>query len=145
MLVHDDAAKAQIIRNTLLNSLDGRFIVEWVKRCGDGVRRLRKRSAERITAVLVNLYLPDSAGIETFDTLFLASPETPILVLSSLTREDSARLAVQRGAQDYLLDDDFDGYLLPKALRSLEVERASNIEALFREKERAQGDLELDR
>jgi diguanylate cyclase (GGDEF)-like protein/PAS domain S-box-containing protein len=137
LLVHDDAAKAQIIRNTLLNSLDGRFIVEWVKRCGDGVRRLRKRSAERITAVLVNLYLPDSAGIETFDTLFLASPETPILVLSSLTREDSARLAVQRGAQDYLLDDDFDGYLLPKALRNM-IERASNIEALFREKERAQ-------
>jgi diguanylate cyclase (GGDEF)-like protein/PAS domain S-box-containing protein len=137
LLIHDDAAKAQIIRNSLLNSHDGRFIVEWVKRCGDGVRRLRKRSAERIAAVLVNLFLPDSAGIETFDTLFLASPETPILVLSSLTREDSARLAVQRGAQDYLLDDDFDGYLLPKALRNM-IERASNIEALFREKERAQ-------
>jgi diguanylate cyclase (GGDEF)-like protein/PAS domain S-box-containing protein len=137
LLIHDDAAKAQIIRNSLLNSLDGRFIVEWVKRCGDGVRRLRKRSAERIAAVLVNLFLPDSAGIETFDTLFLASPETPILVLSSLTREDSARLAVQRGAQDYLLDDDFDGYLLPKALRNM-IERAANVEALFREKERAQ-------
>jgi diguanylate cyclase (GGDEF)-like protein/PAS domain S-box-containing protein len=137
LLIHDDAAKAQIVRNSLLNSHDGRFIVEWVKRCGDGVRRLRKRSAARITAILVNLFLPDSAGIETFDTLFLASPETPILVLSSLTREDSARLAVQRGAQDYLLDDDFDGYLLPKALRNM-IERASNVEALFREKERAQ-------
>jgi PAS domain S-box-containing protein len=44
---------------------------------------------------------------------------------------------VQRGAQDYLLDDDFDGYLLPKALRNM-IERASNVEALFREKERAQ-------
>jgi diguanylate cyclase (GGDEF)-like protein/PAS domain S-box-containing protein len=137
LLIHDDAAKAQIVRNSLLNSPDGHFIVEWVKRCGDGVRRLRKRSAERISAVLVNLFLPDSAGIETFDTLFLASPETPILVLSSLTREDSARLAVQRGAQDYLLDDDFDGYLLPKALRNM-IERASNVEDLFREKERAQ-------
>jgi diguanylate cyclase (GGDEF)-like protein/PAS domain S-box-containing protein len=137
LLIHDDAAKAQIVKNSLLNSLDGPFIVEWVERCGDGVRRLRKRRAKRIAGVLVSLFLPDSAGIETFDRLFLASPEIPILVLSSLAQEDSARLAVQRGAQDYLLDDDFDGYLLPKALRNM-IERASNVEALFREKERAQ-------
>jgi diguanylate cyclase (GGDEF)-like protein/PAS domain S-box-containing protein len=137
LLIHDDAAKAQIVRNSLLNSLDGPFIVEWVERCGDGVRRLRKRGAKRIAGVLASLFLPDSAGIETFDMLFLASPEIPILVLSSLAQEDSARLAVQRGAQDYLLDDDFDGYLLPKALRNM-IERASNVEALFREKERAQ-------
>src|SRR6202035_905514 len=76
-------------------------------------------------------------GIQTFDRLCLASPEVPILVLSSLTREHSARLAVQRGAQDYLLDDDLDGYLLPKAVRNM-IERTSNVEALFREKERAQ-------
>jgi diguanylate cyclase (GGDEF)-like protein/PAS domain S-box-containing protein len=137
LLIHDDAAKAQIVRNSLLNSLDGPFIVEWVQRCRDGVRRLRQRGAKRIAGVLVSLFLPDSAGIETFDTLFLASPEIPILVLSSVAQEDSARLAVQRGAQDYLLDDDFDGYLLPKALRNM-IERASNVEALFREKERAQ-------
>jgi len=137
LLIHDDAAKAQMVRNALLSSLEGFFIVEWVERCGDGVRRLRKESAKRIAAVLVNLYLPDSTGIETFDTLFLAAPDIPILVLSSFAREGSARLAVQRGAQDYLLDDDFDGYLLPKALRNM-IERASNVEALFREKERAQ-------
>jgi diguanylate cyclase (GGDEF)-like protein/PAS domain S-box-containing protein len=137
LLIHDDAAKAQMVRNALLSSLEGLFTVEWVERCGDGVRRLRKAGSKRIAAVLVNLYLPDSAGIETFDTLFLAAPDIPILVLSSLHREGSARLAVQRGAQDYLLDDDFDGYLLPKALRNM-IERASNVEALFREKERAQ-------
>jgi len=137
LLIHDDAAKAQMVRNALLSSLEGLFIVEWVERCADGVRRLRKGGSKRIAAVLVNLYLPDSTGIETFDTLFVASPEIPILVLSSLARESSARLAVQRGAQDYLLDDDFDGYLLPKALRNM-IERASNVEALFREKERAQ-------
>jgi diguanylate cyclase (GGDEF)-like protein/PAS domain S-box-containing protein len=137
LLIHDDAVKAQIVKNSLLNSPDGPFIVEWVKRCGDGVRRLHKRGAERIAAVLVSLFLPDSAGIETIDTLFRTSPQIPILVLSSLSQEDSARQAVQRGAQDYLLDDDFDGYLLPKALRNM-IERAANVEALFREKERAQ-------
>jgi diguanylate cyclase (GGDEF)-like protein/PAS domain S-box-containing protein len=137
LLVHDDAAKANRVRNSLLNSVDGLFVVEWVERCADGVRRLRKNGAKRIAAVLVNLFLPDCDGIQTFDRLFLASPEVPILVLSTSACEGSARLAVQRGAQDYLLDDDLDGYLLPKAVRNM-IERTSNVEALFREKERAQ-------
>ena len=50
---------------------------------------------------------------------------------------DVAKLAVQRGAQDYLLKARLDSYLLPKALGSM-VERAANAEALFDEKERAQ-------
>lgn len=137
LLIHDDVAKADRVRNSLLNSADGLFTVEWVERCADGVRRLRQNAAKRISAVLVNLFLPDCDGIQTFDRLFLASPEVPILVLSSLACEGSARLAVQRGAQDYLLDDDLDGYLLPKAVRNM-IERTSNVEALFREKERAQ-------
>src|ERR1700690_4151051 len=136
LLIHDNAAKANRVKNSLLNAVDGLFIVEWVGRCADGVRRLRKNGAKRIAAVFVNLFLPDCDGIQTFDRLFLASPEVPILVLSTSACEGSARLAVQRGAQDYLLDDDFDGYLLPKALRNM-IERASNVEALFREKERA--------
>jgi diguanylate cyclase (GGDEF)-like protein/PAS domain S-box-containing protein len=137
LLIHDDAAKASTVRNSLLSSPDGLFDVEWVKRCADGVQRLRKEGTKGVAAVLVNLFLPDSHGIQTFDTLFLTSPEVPILVLSSLACEGSARLAVQRGAQDYLLDGDLHGYLLPKAVRNM-IERTSNVEALFREKERAQ-------
>ena len=137
LLIHDDAAKANRVRNSFLNSVDGPFVIEWVERCADGVRRLRQEGAKRIAAVLANLFLPDCDGIQTFDRLFLAAPEVPILVLSSSACEGSARLAVQRGAQDYLLEDDLDGYLLPKAVRNM-IERTSNVEALFREKERAQ-------
>src|SRR6202171_3546133 len=66
-----------------------------------------------------------------------AAPQIPILVLSATKDEDIAKLAVQRGAQDYLLKAHLDSYLLPKALRSM-VERAAFAEALFEEKERAQ-------
>jgi hypothetical protein len=55
LLIHDDAAKADRVRNSLLNSVDGLFVIEWVERCADGVRRLRKDGAKRIAAVLVNL------------------------------------------------------------------------------------------
>jgi diguanylate cyclase (GGDEF)-like protein/PAS domain S-box-containing protein len=90
-----------------------------------------------IDAVLVDLFLPDSRGIETFDRLFRAAPQVPILVLSTSPDEEIAKLAVQRGAQDYLLKARLDSYLLPKALGNM-IERAANAEALFEEKERAE-------
>lgn len=95
------------------------------------------RHSQGVAAVLVDLYLPDSRGIETFDRLFQAAPQIPILVLIGASDEAIARLAVQRGAQDFLLKDRLDNYWLPKALRSM-VERAANGEALYEEKERAE-------
>ena len=44
------------------------------------------------------------------------SPYVPILVLSHLRDVAIARLAVQRGARDYLLQERLDGYSLSKAL-----------------------------
>jgi diguanylate cyclase (GGDEF)-like protein/PAS domain S-box-containing protein len=141
LLIHNDGAKARRVTEALFDSNDGFFNVEWVEHCYEAVQRLRKDRKQRVAAILVNLFLADSHGLETFDRLFQISPDLPILVLSSLEHEDAAKLAVQRGAQDYLLEDHLDTYLLPKALRNM-LERASNAEALFREKERAQVTLD---
>src|SRR5207244_7236823 len=92
---------------------------------------------EEIAAVVVDLFLSDSQGIETFDQLLRASPHVPILVLSHLRDEDVARLAVQRGAQDYLLQERLDGHSLARALSSM-LERSAYAEALFLESQRAQ-------
>ena len=137
LLIHGDAVKAKVVQETLRSSIDGYFIVEWVELCAEGVQRLCRDGKGRIAAVLVNLYLRDSHGLETFDRIFQTSPDVPILVLSSAGSENAAKQAVQRGAQDYLLEDHIDSYLLPKTLRNM-LERASNAEAMFREKERAQ-------
>ena len=143
LLIQDDPSDAKAVREALINSSDGPFQVEWVRRCSEGLERLaREGKQERqrtdgIAAVLVDLFLPDSHGIETFDRLFRAAPQIPILVLSASQDEDIAKLAVEHGAQDYLLKARLDSYLLPKALRSM-IERAANAEALFEEKERAE-------
>jgi diguanylate cyclase (GGDEF)-like protein/PAS domain S-box-containing protein len=143
LLIQDDPSDAKAVREALINSSDGSFQVEWVRRCSEGLERLaregkqEKQRTDGIAAVLVDLFLPDSHGIETFDRLFRAAPQIPILVLSASQDEDIAKLAVEHGAQDYLLKARLDSYLLPKALGSM-VERAANAEALFEEKERAQ-------
>jgi diguanylate cyclase (GGDEF)-like protein/PAS domain S-box-containing protein len=139
LLIQDDPVDAKAVRE----ALNGSFQVDWVRRCSEGLERLAREGkqkvpkADAIGAVLVDLFLPDSQGIETFDRIFSVAPQIPILVLSAVQDEDIAKLAVQHGAQDYLLKTRLDGYLLPKTLGSM-VERAANAEALFEEKERAQ-------
>ena len=140
LLIQDDPSDANAVREALINSSDGPFKVVWVRRCSEGLERLTgeaEQGTDSMTAVLVDLFLPDSHGIETFDRLFRAAPQIPILVLSAAQDEHIAKLAVQHGAQDYLLKGHLDSYLLPKALGSM-VERAACAEALFEEKERAQ-------
>ena len=106
LLVQEDRAGAQAVCEALIHSSDGPFQVEWVKSCGEGLRRLdrqRQHGADAIAAVLLDLFLPDSCGLDTFERLFHAAPQIPMLVLSAPQHEDLAKLAVQRGAQDYLL------------------------------------------
>ena len=98
LLIYDDGAKATLVKDALVNSSEGFFTIEWVERCSEAARRLRRDGKERIAAILVNLFLPDCQGIETFDRIFQISPDVPILVLSSLEHENAAKLAVQRGA-----------------------------------------------
>ena len=136
LLIQDDPTDNNAVRT----ALNGSFQIEWVRSCSAGLERLaqaRKQRTVPIGAMLVDLMLPDCQGIETFDRLFLAAPQIPILVLSGAQDEAVAKLAVQHGAQDYLLKNHLDAYLLAKALGSM-IERAAIAEALFNEQERAQ-------
>ena len=143
LLIQDSVADATAVRDSLVNSRDRKFSVEWVRTCALGLERLtanpslQQDKSHVFAAVMVDLFLPDVRGIEIFDRLFAAVPQIPILILSSLEDEALAKIAVQRGAQDYLLKSLLNGYLLPKTLAGM-IDRASNIEALFDAKERAQ-------
>jgi diguanylate cyclase (GGDEF)-like protein/PAS domain S-box-containing protein len=146
LLVQGHSPHASAVRDALTYSSDGAFRVTWLTRFCDALNLLadenrQQQAFEPIVAVLLDLFLPDSSGIETFDRLFQTAPQIPILILTAVQDEDTAKLAVQRGAQEYLLTDRLDAYLLPKAVRSM-IERAANTEALFEEKERAQVTLD---
>ena len=132
LLIQSDAAAAKTIVGALSHCSDQRFHVEWVRRCSEGLNSL-----DGMEAILLDLDLTDSQGIETFDRLFRAARNIPILLLIDPQHEKTARLAVQCGAQDYLFKDRLDGYLLPKTLGTM-IERAAFAEALFEERERAQ-------
>jgi diguanylate cyclase (GGDEF)-like protein/PAS domain S-box-containing protein len=143
LLIQGEALGAKIVRDALSNSSDGNFHVEWVSTCALGLKRLaalgkqKPGGARGISVVLVDLLLPDVAGIEAFDRLFAAIPQIPIVILSSSQDAEAAKAAIQRGAQDFLLKERLDDYVLPKTLAAV-IDRAAVSEALFDEKERAQ-------
>jgi DNA-binding NarL/FixJ family response regulator len=89
-----------------------------------------------VAAVLLELGLPDSHGIETFDEVFSEAADLPILILADATNEPLAVEAVRRGAQDYLLPSHLDAYSLSRALRN-SIERKTIEDALYLERERA--------
>jgi PAS domain S-box-containing protein len=132
LLIQSDAAAAKTIVDALSNCKEQSFQVEWVEHCSEGLKSLHG-----IEAILLDLHLSDISGIDTFDCLCRAAPHIPILLLIDPQHEETARLAVQRGAQDYLFKDRLDDYLLPKTLATM-IERAAYAEALFEERERAQ-------
>ena len=134
LLIEGDPADAKVIQAALADVRYGPFDVESVRQLSDAYERLGK---EGIAAVLVDLFLPDSQGIETFNKLLLAAPHVPILVLSGPGDEDIAMQALQRGAQDYLLKGELTSHSLSRALHNM-IERKAVEEALFIEKERAQ-------
>jgi diguanylate cyclase (GGDEF)-like protein/PAS domain S-box-containing protein len=137
LLLHDNPRKAAFVQGLLAESTDGFFAVEWLKSCAAGLERLNDQTKIAVAAVLLDLSLPGGQGLEAFDEIFKSAPHSPILLLCDPEQEDLAIQAVQRGAQDYVLNDRLDGHSLSKALRNM-LERTANAEALFDEKERAQ-------
>ncbi len=133
LLVENDPVAANAIREALAAAGSGSFDVEWVRQLSEGLEHLSRKG---IAAVLLELALPDSQGMETFDKLFTAAPDVPILILGGNVNEALAKQAVGRGAQDYLLPGHLDSYSLPRALRNA-IERKAVEDALYVEKERA--------
>jgi diguanylate cyclase (GGDEF)-like protein/PAS domain S-box-containing protein len=133
LVIDNNQVAADEISAALAAAGGGSFDVERVRRLSEGLARL---SQNGIDAVLLELSLPDSDGIETFEKLFTAAPDVPILILGGNTNEGLAKQAVGRGAQDYLLPNHLDSYSLPRALRNA-IERKAVEDALYMERERA--------
>jgi diguanylate cyclase (GGDEF)-like protein/PAS domain S-box-containing protein len=141
LLVEENCTDAEVVREAMSHSADGpSFEVQWVRGCDEALEHLTQKELQQrqhTAAIIINISLPDAQGTAAFDRLFAAAPEIPILIIAGSQDEAVAKLAIQRGAQDYLLKERIDSYLLPKMVNSM-IERAANTEALFDEKERAE-------
>jgi diguanylate cyclase (GGDEF)-like protein/PAS domain S-box-containing protein len=133
LVVSDDAAVAWAIRRALEQPEDG-FAVVCVRNLSAGIARVLE---EGIDAILLDLFLPDSQGIDSFDELFLAARRIPIVVVTERDQEEVARQAMHHGARDRMLKNHIEQYSFALILRHI-LARAALDDALFVERERAQ-------
>jgi diguanylate cyclase (GGDEF)-like protein/PAS domain S-box-containing protein len=143
LLIDGKLSDRTAVVDAIIDTHGTSFPLERTGLLSEGLERLSRdrakpmKASDRIAAIIVDLFLPDSEGIETVDRLLEAAPHIPILVIATSDDEQLAKLAVRHGAQDYLLKQRLDGYSLCKALESM-VERTANAEALFAQQELAQ-------
>lgn len=96
-----------------------------VHRTADMASGIEALSDGAFDCILLDLTLPDSAGITSVETMVARSPQCPIVVLTGLDDPDVALDAVARGAQDYLVKNTITPELVVRAIRYA-VARHSN-------------------
>lgn len=136
-----DAPDAKAVRDALTSGGDGLFNVDWVRSRADGLARLARTGAVDVTAVLADLFLPDSSGLDTFAQLHGAAPHIPLLILIDTQHEAVARVALRQGAHDYFLKGSRDDWRMARTLHAI-IERHAFAAVLFDEQERARAALD---
>jgi PAS domain S-box-containing protein len=89
------------------------FAVNRVSRLSEAIAAL---PSEELDVILCDLGLPDSAGMETLESL-LQRTAVPIVVITGHGDDETAQRAVAAGAQDYLVKGTADANALVRALR----------------------------
>lgn len=114
LLIEDDPYDAELTMTALEEIQSFRCLAERADTLSKGLDRLSRGGVD---LVLLDLGLPDSLGLGTFDLANVQYPDTPIIILSGLADEELAIKTVQEGAQDYLVKGNFDADLLARAIR----------------------------
>ncbi len=114
LLVESDHAYQEELRERLETVRSFALDVEWVGELSEALGRLTQGG---IDAILLDLDLPDSQGIVTFERAYAFAPDVPIIVLTDEADEDIAIATVQGGAQEYLVKSEVQPSVLARSVR----------------------------
>jgi len=138
LVIENDLEEFRLVHEMLNGSISCAFELTHVEYIGDAERILAEQPVD---IVLMDLGLADLPGLEAVRRVRAAAPRASIVLLSGADDEEIAVLAVQEGAQDYLLKGQIESRSLMRALVN-SVARKMIEEGLFIEKERAQVTLD---
>ena len=130
LLVEDNPPDAEYIREMLREAMDrsldrgrelagerltdgGTPMLTHVTELEPGLRLLEERSFD---ALLLDLNLPDSSGLETLSTVYERTETVPVVVLTGLLDREVAMEALRIGAEEYLVKDEITPELLVRTI-----------------------------
>jgi two-component system, cell cycle sensor histidine kinase and response regulator CckA len=114
LLVEDNTDLAQLIAHMLRQGEAQIVNSICLSRLDQSLARLQTRD---IDAVILDLGLPDSTGLQSLRAIRLHSPELAIVVLTANEDENTALQALREGAQDYLLKSEISANMLVRTIR----------------------------
>jgi PAS domain S-box-containing protein len=121
LLVEDELDYAHALKE-LLSAAPSSFHISHAK-CFKSARTCLEK--DNFDVALLDLTLPDSAGLKTFTELNALAPDLPVIVITGMADESLALRAVREGAQDYLVKGQLDGKTLERSIRyAIERRRA---------------------
>ncbi|WP_052374260.1 response regulator [Methanobacterium sp. SMA-27] len=113
LLIEDNPGDTKSIIEMLKDADDNRYEVVHTTRLDDGIKIIVR---DDFDLILLDLGLPDSEGMGTFNIMKYNAPDIPIIVLTGLKEDIFAVSTVGRGAQDYLVKDEIDSKLLATSI-----------------------------
>lgn len=126
LIIEDNPADAFLCEEILLECGVLSTNIETISRISELDEIWSKRNFD---AILLDLFLPDSNGFDTFDKVKNKLEHTVIIVMSGLRDQETALNAVYKGAQDFILKDELDAKLLKKTI-VYGFERKKNLQLL---------------
>ncbi len=97
LLIEDNGAEARLLQEILKGSQLQHFSITHVTRLADGLQQLQQAHFD---VLLLDLTLPDSAGLGSLELVLEQAPNLPIVVLTNTNDDELALQAVRLGAQD---------------------------------------------
>lgn len=116
LLIEDNREAAAMVQRMLasVESPSTTIRLEWVDTLAKALARLEEAAFD---AILLDLNLPDSRGIETFSKLRAHRGNVALIVLTASEDEETAFAALREGADEYLVKGDVSGASLARRLR----------------------------
>jgi len=113
LIVEDNSDLTYIEKNFIDEIAEEIFTVDTLEKA---LLLLFKRKKD-IDIILLDLNLPDSYGLNTFFAIKKAAKFIPIIIVSGISVESLSIQAVSNGAQDYILKESMNKYVINKSIR----------------------------
>jgi len=112
LLIEDSLADAELVR-IMLKKADGQIQLSNANSLSVASSLL---DADSFDAVLVDLNLPDSAGLDTLRSILGKTIHSAVVVLTGIDDDMSGESAIEQGAQDYVVKGHFTADVLRRVL-----------------------------
>jgi len=114
VLIIEDDEKIAELESSYLSSISNDVFIAYTMK--EALKIIDKED-DKIDIIVLDLNLPDSKEIDSFFLIKQKVRKIPIIVVSGISIESIAIDAVSRGAQDYIVKEYLNEYVLIKSIR----------------------------